>query len=176
MTDGLFQNLSRRANHRGLVVARDVTLLEDLHVSRAELGAALLKLENAGLVETLSPLPFLVVRLKTWPGERASEADSESSAYSAIQLLNKQLSNSSYRHAGAHWPIDGALLAEILETLGETDGKSFEKAVELYSPHVIRKALDRVRRAKGIRKSRTALFRHLLPRLVRDERRFDQAA
>jgi hypothetical protein len=69
--------------------------------------------------------------------------------------------------------VDPRLLGEILETLGETDERSFEKAVELYSPHVIRLALDRVRRAKGIRKSRTALFRHLLPRLARDEHRFD---
>ncbi len=81
--------------------------------------------------------------------------------------------NSSYRPSPAHEPIDEALLQEILETLGETDGHAFERAVVLYSPHVIRLALNRVRRAKGIRKSRTALFRHLLPRLARDEHRFD---
>lgn len=74
--------------------------------------------------------------------------------------------NSSYRRFGARWPIDETLLKEILETLGERDGKPFEKAVELYAPHVIRTALDRVRRAKGVRKNRTALFRHLLPRLA----------
>jgi hypothetical protein len=39
-----------------------------------------------------------------------------------------------------------------------------------------RMEFDRVRRAKGIRKNRTALFRHLLPRLARDEHRFDQIA
>ena len=70
----------------------------------------------------------------------------------------------SYRPKGDEPASD--LLREILETLGETDAASFEKAVELYSPHVIRTALDRVRRARGIRKSRTALFRHLLPRLA----------
>jgi hypothetical protein len=74
----------------------------------------------------------------------------------------------SYRPGGESATPERDLLTEILETLGETDAAAFEKAVELYSPHMIRTALDRVRRAKNIRKSRTALFRHLLPRLARE--------
>lgn len=167
--------LRGRASHRGIVPARGDVLAEEVGATKEEVGAALDKLERAGLLTILAPFPFLVVRLRKWSGDAGKVPDSEPPAYSAIQLSHSQHVNSSYRRAGAHWPVDAALLQEILETVGETDGKSFEKAVELYSPHVIRLALDRVRRAKGIRKSRTALFRHLLPRLARDEHRFDQS-
>ena len=166
--------LRERASHRGIVPVRGDVLAKEVEASQEDVGAALDKLARAGLLEILTPFPFLVVKLRKWSGEAAKVVDSAPSAYSAIKLLHSQHVNSSYRRTGAHWPIDAALLKEILETVGETDGKSFEKAVELYSPHVVRLALDRVRRAKGIRKSRTALFRHLLPRLARDEHRFDQ--
>jgi hypothetical protein len=166
MTEGLFQILHRRANHRGLVVAREVTLMEDLRVSRAELGTALRKLEDAGLVETLTPLPFLVVRLKTWPGNSSKAAESPLPAYSYSLSQTKPLNANSYRPN--ELAAGDGLLHEILEVLGEEDPASFRKAIELYAPHVIRLALDRVRRAKSIRKSRTALFRHLLPRIAKE--------
>ena len=170
----LLIHLRGRANSRGIVPVRGEELIQEAESTREEVGTALKKLERAGLLTILAPFPFLVIRLRTWAGNSAQTPDSGENAYSAIQLLHSQHVNSSYRRTGAHWPIDAALLQEILATLGETDGKSFEKAVELYSPHIIRIALDRVRRAKGIRKSRTALFRHLLPRLARYEHRFDQ--
>lgn len=175
MTERLLSLLQTRANERGLVLASETDLCHEVGADRNVLASELDRLARSGLVEVLAPLPFLVARLRgTWPGKGSKPAHSAPSAYSAIQKLSqsKQL-NSSYRRSGAHGPIDAALLSEILETLGETDGKSFEKAVELYSPHSIRTALDRVRRAKGIRKNRTALFRHLLPRLARGEHRFD---
>ena len=169
MSESLLETLAGHVNARGVVMVAEDTLLRTIGSDREVVAEALKKLERAGLVEILAPLPFLVLRLRTWPGKRDKSPDSSGNAYSAIQLLQSKHLNSSYRHPGAHGPIDPALLQEILETVGETDGKSFEKAVELYSPHVIRLALDRVRRTKGIRKSRTALFRHLLPRLARDD-------
>lgn len=172
MTEQFLAVLQSHANARGIVLVAEEALTRDSSASRGEVESALAKLEDAGLVEVLAPLPFLVLRLRSWSGKNVRSSQPAPAAYSAIHT--KQL-NSSYRRAGAHWPVDRALLTEILETLGESDGKSFEEAVELYSPHVIRTALDRVRRAKGIRKNRTALFRHLLPRLARDEHRFDQA-
>lgn len=171
MTEQLLAALQRRTNARGLVIAGEAGLLEELHVTRETLRAAVEALARGGTIEVLSALPFFIGK---WSSSTPTAADAGPKPYSAIQLLQPQEHNSSYRRAGAHWPIDAALLQEILDTLGERDGKSFEKAVELYSPHIIRTALDRVRRAKGIRKSRTALFRHLLPRLARDEHRFDQ--
>jgi hypothetical protein len=57
-------------------------------------------------------------------------------------------------------------MREILETLGETDATTFEGAIKNFSPEVIRKALDRVRRTRSLRKNRTALFRYLLTKLT----------
>jgi len=168
MTEQLLQALLRRANARGLVIVRESVLTEELGIDQDAFRTEVRELEGRKEIKVLSSPPFLAAKLLKWSGKRSNAAESQPSAYSAIQLSNTQQLNSSYRRTGAHWPVDAALLREILETLGETDAKSFEKAVELYSPHVIRTALDRVRRAKGIRKSRTALFRHLLPRLARE--------
>lgn len=169
MNEELLTVLGSHANVRGLVLVAESALREESGLTRENLAAYVRELESDGCIEVLAPLPFLVLRLHSWSGRRSKTSDSSLSAYSS-KLLHKQHVNSSYRQPGAHRPIDQALLIEILETLGEADGKSFEKALELYSSHVIRKALDRVRRAKDIRKNRTALFRHLLPRLARQER------
>ena len=64
------------------------------------------------------------------------------------------------RQAEKRW-----VLREILETLGESDPTSFEGAIKNFSPDVIRKALDRVRRTRSLRKNPTALFRYLLTKL-----------
>jgi len=55
--------------------------------------------------------------------------------------------------------------SEVLDTLGETDPTTFEGAIRNFPPEVIRKALDRVRRTRSLRKNRTALFRYLLTKL-----------
>ena len=58
----------------------------------------------------------------------------------------------------------GALLQEILATLGESDPTTFRGVLANYPEGAIRAALSRVRATppEKIRKSRTALFRHLL--------------
>lgn len=144
---------------------RGDVLAKEVEASQEEVGAALDKLARAGLVEILAPFPFFVVKLRKWSGGATKPHDSAPAAYShSKQPFHSQHVKASYRPKADEPTSD--LLREILETLRETDAASFEKAVELYSPHVIRTALDRVRRARGIRKSRTALFRHLLPRLA----------
>ena len=161
----LLIRLRERVNTRGIVSVREDVLAREVEGTQEEVGAALDKLARAGLVEILAPFPFLVVKLRKWSGEAAKTADSASVAYShSKQLFHSQQVKASYRPKSDE-PVSD-LLREILETLGETDAAAFQKAVELYSPHVIRTALDRVRRARDIRKSRTALFRHLLPRLA----------
>lgn len=174
MTERLLACLESHANNRGVVIAGEEALLRELAAGREVVASELGKLERAGFVEVLSPFPFLVLKLKKWSGERANAGESGVSAYShSKQLLQQQQLKDSYRQGreGEIASVDQGLLREILETLGETDAASFEKAVELYSPHVIHTALNRVRRARGIRKSRTALFRHLLPRLARESQR-----
>ena len=169
MTERLLTWLNSHTSKRGMVVVTEETLLRETGTDHGAASVELAKLERAGLVEILTPLPFLVVKLpRKWSGRAKKEGISSHSAYSYSKLLQPKQLNNSYRREDASEDPPGYLLREILETLGETDRASFEKAVELYSPAVIRTALDRVRRTRGIRKSRTALFRHLLPRLARE--------
>ncbi|MCC6653004.1 MAG: hypothetical protein IT348_17755 [Candidatus Eisenbacteria bacterium] len=173
MSESLLAVLATHANSRGIVLVAEEALVREANESLDHVTASLRRLERAGLLEILAPLPYLVLRLRTWPGKRPDPHRTGASAYSSSKLLSQsQRLNSGYRPPSERHSVDPQLLEEILETLGESDGASFSKAVELYSPHVIRLALDRVRRARGIRKSRTALFRHLLPRLARHENRF----
>lgn len=169
MSDALLARLQAHANTRGVVIVSEETLVQELGGAPGALRRALDGLVGQDAVEVLSPLPFLVLKLKKWSGMSGNASNSSPRAYSYSKLFQSQQLNNSYRQGGqAAAPTDGNLLQEVLDTLGETDQASFVKAIELYSPHVIRTALDRVRRARDIRKSRTALFRHLLPRLARD--------
>jgi hypothetical protein len=168
--------LRAHANTRGLTMVREEVLLRELRTTPDVLAATLRKLAQAGLIEVLTPGKFLVIRIRKWPGREAESPRTApktgapaTRAYSYPKLLNNRLNNSYRQESPAVMPAKD-LLQEILKTLGETDPASFEKAVELYSPRIIRTALDRVRRAQGIRTSRTALFRHLLPRLARESR------
>lgn len=155
----LLTRLRERANSRGIVPVCADVLAEEVAAPQEEVGAALNKLEHAGLLRILAPFPFLVVRLHSWPGKSQKHSTSRDSAYSYSQLSSNRLSKS-YRPAG-----DEALMKEILKTLGETDPTSFKGAIRNFSPDVIRKALDRVRRTRSLRKNPTALFRYLLTKL-----------
>jgi hypothetical protein len=156
----LVARLRARASARRVVVVRGDVLAAEIGITTSELGLALTRMEQAGLLRMLSPLPFLVLKLAPWPGHTEKAAESAPAAYSYSFRSNTAV-NKSYRH-----PPDAALLREILDTLGESNPASFEGAIRHFSPAVIRKALDRVRRAKSLRKNRTALFRYLLTRLA----------
>ncbi len=155
----LLAHLRERANSRGIVPVRGDILAETLGVPQEEVGAALDKLERAGLLRILAPFPFLVLKLRSWSGKSAVLGTSRPVAYSYSQLSSNR-SNESYRPSG-----DSALLREILNTLGESDPRSFEGAIKNFPEPVIRKALARVRRTRSLRKNRTALFRYLLTKL-----------
>ncbi len=155
----LLARLRERANTRGIVPVRGSIIAEEIGAPEEEVGAALDKLEQAGLLTILAPFPFLVLRLRSWSGATPKPRDSRAPGYSYSQLSSNHL-NESYRQ-----PRDAALLREILDTLGETDPTTFVGAVRNFSPEVIRKALDRVRRTRSLRKNRTALFRYLLTKL-----------
>ncbi len=151
--------LRSRATSGGIVPISGEALAEKLGASQEEVAERLDRLERAGLLRILAPFPFLVVKLRLWSGERRQPHISEPAAYSYSKLLHNRL-NESYS-AG-----EAVLLGEILDTLGETDPSTFEGAIRNYSPEVIRKALDRVRRTRSLRKNRTALFRYLLTKLA----------
>ena len=150
--------LRARGKSRGIVPVSGESLTKEVGASQEEVGAALDRLERAGLLRILAPFPFLVIRLRSWSGS-VTKATNPQSAYSYSKLSSNRL-NESYRPSA-----DGGLLREILDTLGETDPTTFEGAVRNFPPEVIRKALDRVRRTRSLRKNRTALFRYLLTKL-----------
>ena len=153
--------LRGRASNRGIVPVRGDVLATAIEASQEEVGTALDKLERAGLLKILARFPFLVLKLTSWSGKDQKPASSRPAAYSYSQLSsNRQKESKSYRPTG-----DEALLREILDTLGESDPTSFEGAIKHFPPDVIRKALDRVRRTRSLRKNRTALFRYLLTKL-----------
>lgn len=150
--------LRSRANDRGLVTISESALVRDAEGPPPDMRSAIQKLARAGLIEILAPLPFLVVKVRSWSGSIEKPAISPP-AYSYSKLSNNRL-NESYRPTASD-----ALLREILDTLGESDPTSFEGAITNFPPEVIRKALDRVRRTRHLRKNRTALFRYLLTKL-----------
>ena len=153
--------LRRRASDRGIVRGRGDVLAEEVGSAKEEVGAALDKLERAGLLTILAPFPFLVLKLSSWSGMGTKPAISRAASYSYSKLLsNPENESKSYRPTG-----DDSLMREILETLGESDPTSFEGAIKNFSPDVIRKALERVRRTRSLRKNPTALFRYLLTKL-----------
>jgi len=151
--------LQARAKSRGIVPVSGETLAQEVGAPHEEIDAALDRLERAGLLRVLAPFPFLVIRLRSWSGNVTKAGNSQPPAYSYSKLSSNRL-NESYR-PGA----DDGLLREILDTLGETDPTTFEGAVRNFPLEVIRKALDRVRRTRALRKNRTALFRYLLTKL-----------
>jgi hypothetical protein len=171
MTEQLLQALRRRANLRGLVIVQENALLKELRISSHALRKSVAHLVDKRVIEILSPLPFLVVK---WSGDSSPRLQSGPNvgpamdrAYSFKSSLSqsKQMKES-YRQLVEAEP----LLQEILDTLGESDPTTFRGAVRSYSPDVIRTALDRIRRMQTIRKSRTALFRFLLPRIAKEPR------
>ena len=155
----LLARLRERANSRGIVPVRGDVLVQEVGAPQEEVGAVLDKLERAGLLRVIAPFPFLVLKLSSWSGMRSKPTNARPVAYSYSKLSSNR-SNESYRPGQ-----DDALMREILETLGESDPTSFEGAIKNFPAEVIRKALDRVRRTRSLRKNRTALFRYLLTKL-----------
>jgi hypothetical protein len=160
MTDQLLQILREKAHPDGVAFAQEEFLLHRLSADAGRLARALETLESRGAITVLSPLPFLTAKVKVWSGKAENSAKTGISSYSSSHSGN--ISKNSYRDG------TGDLLNEILSVLGESDPEPFRKATELYAPHVIRLALNRVRKAQAIQKSRTALFRYLLPRIAKE--------
>src|SRR5690242_15045891 len=100
--------LRERASSKGIVPVRGDVLAEEVESSPEEVGAALDKLERAGLLTILAPFPFLVLRLTSWSGMRQNAADSRPPAYSYSKLSSNRM-NESYRPTK-----EDPLLREIL--------------------------------------------------------------
>ncbi|MEO7868083.1 MAG: hypothetical protein ABIU54_10635 [Candidatus Eisenbacteria bacterium] len=156
----ILNHLRERSNLRDIVTVHGDVLGAELGLRKEALAEGLARLERAGLLKVYGQLPFLVAKLGSWRSKRPKPEETRLSAYSFNKLSHNRV-NESYSPSG-----DDGLLHEILDTLGETDPTTFVGAIKNFSPRTIRKALDRVRRTKSLRKNRTALFRYLLTKLT----------
>jgi hypothetical protein len=174
MTERLRVALTRRANHRGIVLAREEVLRDELHASGTALRHALAELEAAGAIEVFSPLPFVVLKLLSWSGSSSPRVGEEQQISSERRQAHIEVPVSSFAAAAAIHTEDGgagegeALLGDVLKALGPSaDRDEFRQMLARYSPSLIRRCLDRVGATKAIRVSRAALFRSLLEKLSR---------
>ncbi len=169
MTERLLDILRTDANRGGLAMATQARLVEALRCTPAELAVAIEGLVAGKAIEVLSPLPYLVAKFRpSWAGN--GESGANPSGESAPPYSYADSSNNKSAIAAEHGystGTDAEVLAEILATLDETDPEPFRGLLAHYPRWVIHRALDRVRSARSIQKSRTALFRYLLPRIAK---------
>jgi hypothetical protein len=174
----LYVALLAAANYRGLVVRKTDRLAQDLGVPEQQVQEWLAPLVGTGLIEILSPAPYLAIRLRFWSGVTSSEREKppESSGETGSAQLEVPVSSSNAAAAAAalHTGEDGGpgegeeLLGEVLATLDDdADPEELRQLLAQHDPEVVRRALRRVETTspEQIRKSRTALFRYLLTKL-----------
>lgn len=169
MTDRLLELLAESANRRGLTMATEARLTEALRCTAAELAVAVEGLVDRKAIAVLSPLPYLVAKLRpSWAGSGEGSANPGGEPARPYSYADSSIEKKAMQVEHSHSiGSDPELLAEILATLGETDPESFRGLLDHYPRAVIHRALDRVRSARSIQKSRTALFRYLLPRIAK---------
>lgn len=173
MTDRLFEYFRRHAHSRGLVLASETRLGEELHASRKALTASLTALEAEGKIELLAPLPFAVIALKPrpWSGSNSPRVQKEQQISSESIGVHKEVPVSSAAAAVMQQEDGGAgegeaLLDEVLGALGpDADRDEFAQVLTGRSAELVRRCLRRVEATKSIRVSRAALFRSLLQKL-----------
>lgn len=164
--------LTQHANPRGLTLISQHKLLGELNVPLSTVRRELVGLEESGAIEVLSPLPFLVARLRMWSDEEARPAHSKpqtrpSRAPSHIEVPV----SGSFAAAALQAEVGGAgegdpLLEEALAVLGpEADAGELRVMLQEFSPGLVRRCLRRVVATRHIRVSKTALFRSLLTKL-----------
>lgn len=171
MTGRLLDYLQGHANADGLVLASEMRMIARLKTSHEHLVEALKELESQGKIDILSPLPLLVLKLRSWSGSSSSRVRNEQQISSHAARVHSEVPVSS-RAAAATQQEDGgvgegvALLGEVLAALGpEADPAEFRQILADYHPALIRRCLNRVLTTKTIRVSRAALFRSLLQKL-----------
>lgn len=115
----LYLHLLAASNDRGVALSRLDRLSEDLHASEAEVQEWLGVLHGVGLIDPTTPPPFLVIRLRFWPGEARDTAKSAApNSYSSQAIHDSESKSSNSSYSG---PDHEALLAQIIDVLGESD-------------------------------------------------------
>jgi hypothetical protein len=167
--------LREHANHRDIVLVAEDVLLRETDFTRDVLALTLKKLVQAGFVEVLSPLPFLVARLcGSWSGITHSHARHKQQISSSSASVHREVPVSSRAAAATQQSEDGGagegepLLEQVLAVLGpEADRDEFRSILAGHHAALIHRCLRRVEATKMVLVSRAALFRSLLQKLSR---------
>ena len=150
MTERLLAFLNTRANRRGIVIVAESTLLSEVGADRESVTAELEKFERAGLVQVLSPLPFLALKLRSWSGSSSPKERKEQQNSTVQRPIHEAVPVSSIAAAATqHREVGGAgegeaLLDEVLRTLGpEAERDEFRTILAGHHPTLIHRALKR---------------------------------
>jgi len=166
--------LRNRANYHGLVNVREERLLGALKMTREEVVASLDALVQARLIDVISPLPFLVVKMLKWSGRGATRSiEAPDSAVSRSDAHNSvPVSSNAAAAAALSKQADGGagegevLLDDVLAVLGPSASRrEFRRILAGRDAGLIRRCLRRVQDTQAIRVSKAALFRSLLTKL-----------
>lgn len=164
--------LNQHTNRRGLALVSQPRLLRETGLDLYGLQAGLASLEESHVIEILSPLPFLVARVRMWSSKTSNhEQLKPRSSGSGLSVHIEVPVSSSFAAAAFHKEVGGvgegdSLLGEALAVLGsEAVPGEIRTILAQYSPTLVRRCLRRVEATAHIRVSKTALFRSLLIKL-----------
>lgn len=166
----LYLHLVRLATPWGLIIRSRKRFADDLAVSEQAIDRWVKRLSDARLIYVQVPSPFLVIRMRFWSSSSSSGVEKSTPAGREASTIEENAPGSEQPAAAALSSGVGglgegaALAAEMREVLGEAGATEVAGLVNAYPPHVVRKALQRVRTTpqSQIRKSKAALFRYLL--------------
>lgn len=175
----LYLRLALAANFRGIASRRLDRLAEESNASAVQIEASLSQLASVGLIEILSPAPFLVIKLRSWSGNGFSKRDEAPQNRSggstpAIDVPVRSSSAAAAPAINSNGEDGGqgegeALLREIVEVLGhDADADEIRPLIQRLPVELVRRAIRRVQTTPDseIRKSKLALFRYLLQKLA----------
>ena len=165
----LYVSLVASSNPRGLVVRRADLLADSLSINEQLLNEWLVKLADTRLIEIQSPSPYLVIRLRFWPGASANRPEDgdphREVPVGSAAAAAAEAATSKREDGGAG--EGGALLRDAIAVIGAADPDEVARLVSAHPESVVLQALSRVEATPGtqIRKSKLALFRYLLGKL-----------
>jgi len=174
----LYSWLALHVNGTGRVCRTSATIERALGVPKDRIDEWLGRLVDARLVHVLHPVPYLVIKLRFWSGSRPDASVSGSAPTRACARVDELLPEQQPKAAPAAGEVGGAgegegIVAEAVQTLGAAAHQpEIRRLVAEHPVEHVRQALQKAARTPlaQIRKSRLALFRHLLVRLASQSR------
>lgn len=158
------------ANHTGRACRNVEKVAADLKVGKEKIEKWLSRLVDTKLVDVISPSPFLVLKLRSWPGSEDEKPASNGESTPVridvpVSISNAAAASKQSEDGGAG--EGGTLLREAMAVTEVAERNELAPLIERHSSMVVREALRRVKATppSQIRKSKLALFRYLLAKL-----------